>query len=59
MVSNESFFHRSNKDGTIDSICTRCYVTVGTAHNESELSEIEYNHTCDPYWLLRWQQRSA
>ena len=59
MVSNEPFFHRRSKDGAIDSICTRCYVTVGTARNESELPEIEHNHTCDPYWLLRWQQQSA
>ena len=56
MVSNEPFFHRRNKDGVIDSICTRCYVTVGTPRNEA-LPEIEDNHTCDPYWLLRWQPR--
>ena len=59
MVSNEPFFHRRSKDGAIDSICTRCYVTVGTARNESELPEIEHNHARDPYWLLRWQQQSA
>ena len=58
MVSNEPFFHRRNKNGTIDSICTRCFVTVGTALKESELAEMEQSHTCDPYWLLRWQQIS-
>jgi hypothetical protein len=55
MVSNEPFCHRRNNDGTIDSICTRCYVTVGTALNESELPKIEPSHTCDPDWLLHWQ----
>ena len=48
MVLNESFFHRRSKDGVIDSICTRCYVTVGTALNESELPKIEHSHTCNP-----------
>ena len=55
MFWNEPFSHRRNKDGTIDSICTRCYVTVGTALNESELPKIEHSHTCDPGWLLLWQ----
>ena len=58
MYSNDPFCHRSNKDGTIDSICTRCYLTVGTALNESELPEIEHSHTCDPEWLLHWKVRS-
>jgi hypothetical protein len=55
----EPFFRQTKKDGAIDSICTRCYMTVGTARHESELPEIEHSHTCDPYWLLRWQQQSA
>jgi hypothetical protein len=55
MVLNEPFCHRRNNDGTIDSICTRCFATVGTAQKESELPEIEHNHTCDPYWLSRWE----
>ena len=59
MVSIEPYFHRRNKDGTVDSICTRCYMTASTARNELELPEIEQSHICDPYWLRRWQQRSA
>ena len=55
MIANERFSHRSNKDGTIDSICARCYLTVGTARNESELPKIEHSHTCNPDWLFRWQ----
>ena len=48
MSSNQSFPHRKNEDGTIDSICPCCFMTAGTALNEAELSEIEHNHTCDP-----------
>ena len=55
MVLNEPFCHRRNKDGTIDSICTRCYLTAGTALNESALPEIERGHTCDSAWVLHWQ----
>jgi hypothetical protein len=55
MFWNKPFSHRRNKDGTIDSICTRCYLRVGTARNESELPKIEHSHTCNPEWLLRWQ----
>ena len=55
MIANERFSHRRNKDGTIDSICARCYLTVGTAWNESELPKIEHSHTCNPDWLFRWQ----
>ena len=55
MFSTELFSHRRNKDGTIVSICARCYLTVGTAWNESELPKIEHSHTCNPDWLFRWQ----
>jgi hypothetical protein len=55
VFSNEPLSHRRNKDGTIDSICPRCYLRVGTALNESELPKIEHSHTCNPDWLLRWQ----
>ena len=55
MISNEPFSYRRNKDGTIDSICNHCYLTVGTALNDSELPEIEHSHTCDPEWLLHWK----
>jgi len=55
MFSNKPFSHLRNKNGTIDSICTRCNLTVGTARNESELPKIEHSHTCNPEWLLCWQ----
>jgi hypothetical protein len=38
MVSNEPFFYRRNEDGTIDSVCTRCFVTVGTPRGTNQNS---------------------
>jgi hypothetical protein len=55
MVSSEPFCHRRNTDGTIDSVCTCCFVTVGYPLKESELPEIEHRQTCDPDMLLHWK----
>ena len=55
MFSTEPFSHRRNQDGTIDSIGARCYLTVGTARNESELPKIEHSHACNTDWLFRWR----
>jgi hypothetical protein len=45
------FAHRTNRDGTIDSICKTCFVTVGTALEAPPLRDIEDRHTCDPWKL--------
>jgi len=42
------FPHRINSDGTIDSICDQCFVTVGTSTAEPELRELEAAHACEP-----------
>ena len=51
MPSNQfvhfEFPHRMNKDGTIDSVCPRCFVTVGRSTWEAELDRMEAAHTCD------------
>ena len=41
------FTHRSNADGTIDSICRQCCTTVAIDNLESMLSEREHEHVCD------------
>jgi hypothetical protein len=46
--SARHFAHRSNKDGTIDSICPICFATVATARNEAALKMAEIKHVCDP-----------
>jgi hypothetical protein len=50
------FLRRANADGTTDSICCKCYVTVATANHESELAWPEHRHVCDPLLLKHWQE---
>jgi hypothetical protein len=46
------FAHRINRDGTIDSICKTCFVTVcGQCESESVCAENEAKHDCDPWKL--------
>lgn len=40
------FVHRHNDDGTVDSICRRCFMTVATEVSESELIRDEHDHDC-------------
>jgi hypothetical protein len=40
------FIHRLNDDGTTDSICSDCFVTVATAVSESILESEERKHSC-------------
>lgn len=51
-----AFVHRGNRDGTIDSICRQCYVTVGTSVWEAELDQAEQDHACDPDRLAHWRR---
>lgn len=41
------FVRRCNQDGTTDSICTKCFVTVATATWEADLASAEQRHKCD------------
>ena len=50
------FAHRLNEDGTIDSICRDCYVTVATASSEADLVREECAHTCDPVLLEHYEK---
>ena len=40
------FPHRLNPDGSFDSICPTCFLTVSAKRNETELSMDESNHVC-------------
>ena len=53
----QRFPHRANRDGTIDSICPRCFVTVGTSNWEPELERLESAHVCEPSGLSYEVQR--
>ena len=46
------FAHRQNEDCSFDSICTRCFATIASAENESELTSNESIHRCDPERLI-------
>ncbi len=48
MAESPKFAHRSNLDGTMDSICPRCIETVATVYDEGELLRYEQQHICDP-----------
>jgi hypothetical protein len=42
----DEFAHRQNADGTFDSICLSCYLTITTAETEPELVLGESQHSC-------------
>lgn len=53
------YAHRVNDDGTLDSICPQCFMTVGTSTWEAELDMIESKHVCDPARLLHFASKEA
>jgi hypothetical protein len=42
-----AFPHRYNRDGTYESICSVCFLTIATVRDESELALSEAGHVCD------------
>ena len=56
---DHQFAHRANRDGTTDSICKYCFVTVCTSTWETALAEEERRHVCDPVIVARWKKASA
>lgn len=53
------FAHRANRDGTTDSICKYCFVTICTSTWETDLAEGERKHVCDPAVVARWKKASG
>jgi len=53
------FIHRLNEDGTIDSICGDCFITVATSASSSALELEERRHCCDPLLLERYKKVRA
>jgi hypothetical protein len=41
------YVHRINADGTIDSICRKCFITIASSQWEAELLRSESAHRCD------------
>jgi hypothetical protein len=42
-----AFAHRHNLDGSWDSICTKCFLTIATERSEDRLLMHEHCHDCD------------
>lgn len=51
-----AFARRHNPDGTTDSICTRCFVTVASSRSEPDLEGEENRHVCNHQVLEYWRQ---
>jgi len=49
----KEFVHRTNPDGTFDSVCLKCFVTVATTGQEAGLENAERDHVA-----LRQSKRS-
>jgi len=47
-LNNVLFPHRTNENGSYDSICRICHLTVASARIEAELARFERSHVCDP-----------
>jgi hypothetical protein len=47
------FPHRRNTDGSFDSICLKCLLTVANARNETDLAKHEQYHVCIPSILFQ------
>jgi hypothetical protein len=46
--SDPQFRYKNNLDGTFNSICVRCFRTVGTAGDIKSLYPSELTHICEP-----------
>ena len=42
------FPHRRNRDGSIDSICLKCLLTIASTRIEADLDLHDKNHVCMP-----------
>ena len=51
---SRKFAHRSNSDGTAESICIRCFQTVAKVSDETDMPKLEQKHICDPNILARF-----
>jgi hypothetical protein len=49
------FAHRPNNDGSVDSICLRCFRTIASDKNGRSLDMMQLQHECDPADLMRFE----
>jgi hypothetical protein len=53
-----TFKHRQNRNGTHDSICCICFLTVASTDEELGLRYFENTHACDPIQLYEVAEHS-
>jgi hypothetical protein len=46
MKTSQIYPHRKNKDGSYDSICLTCFLTVCSTTSEANLKQQEEAHLC-------------
>ena len=51
-LQTATFHHRQNDNGTFDSICPYCYLTIACEKDEQHLFLDERFHECDPIRLF-------
>jgi hypothetical protein len=49
MTTFPTFARRRNNNSSIDSICTKCFLTIASAGSGEELVAHEEKHVCDPF----------
>ena len=59
MLVPGNFVHRCNSDGSYDSICTICLMTVASVESEWQLAGLESAHTCNPEMRCAMDQARA
>ena len=59
LTRDDHFAHRANRDGTTDSICRYCFVTVSTSTWETDLAQAERGHVCDPHVVSRLKKAAG
>jgi hypothetical protein len=59
MMKMSKFFHRKNRDSTIDSICTQCFMTIATGNSHDDLIGAEVAHDCTPLTLRKHWESST
>jgi hypothetical protein len=52
MLTMSKFFHRTNANCTIDSVCTSCFRTIEVGNTLDELAGAENAHRCEPLFPM-------
>jgi 1,4-dihydroxy-2-naphthoyl-CoA synthase len=50
-ISDVGFAHRPNDNGTTDSICLKCFMTIASKERKADLAASEAAHECGGFDL--------